>query len=435
MGVWHEDANNRDAKKKGSLGKLWKRLTGGGQAAGGKGSPTIQTTQPRQGHHQQYTTADDEYEELTPPPPLSYLVSRSTGSGDSHHIRHATSPPGPPTPNSPASMGSMPASPTPHLRSASAPMSASGSPLPTANSMPSPMSNRFPFRDGGDSTNVNYNLQPNHIDMEIANANANDRRAPSVRSASTGFSGGLLSPPSPRPMDTRSMRSSSSTPNTVIAPSILQKALPPLPTEAFGAPIPRPKRVFPPSPESLLTPLRNSASDVDIRRQSYGGVTAKKAEIPFEARSQRDARNSNFYATLPPLLPPPRIGARYDEFGASNHSLGNYVTSSMNGTTPKKRGSRFGLSSLFGKKDKETPHKRVSEGNAPPPDMTYSQWRPESPSMHYPQFSNTMTLSRSSLHEPAGPPRRNLSGLIVQDDDFVAYRYPSGDQPLDLLRH
>jgi len=80
-----------------------------------------------------------------------------------------------------------------------------------------------------------------------------------------------------------------------------------------------------------------------------------------------------------------------------------------------KRKSKFGFSSLLGKKNKD----RDSDGQL---DQHGAQ---PFPSMGHQHDDKNPRLSMA---------RRPLNELIAQDPEFVAYRYPTSDQRLDLLR-
>lgn len=104
----------------------------------------------------------------------------------------------------------------------------------------------------------------------------------------------------------------------------------------------------------------------------------------------------------------------------------------MTSPTPTKRKSRFGLSSLLGKrasKEKEA-HRFPTMRNSGTSDDIMTNGYNTSISRH-----SGMSLGGSG----PGPrlsitSRRALEELVSQDAEFVAYRYPSSEQRLDLAR-
>jgi hypothetical protein len=215
----------------------------------------------------------------------------------------------------------------------------------------------------------------------------------------------------------------------------LDKALPPIP----GVGQERPHTVmFPPRAESPLPtrtfPLYDARSEKGIprselepprlpneaRRQSLGGLTSRPA-LPKSPMRQ----------TEPQMR-------RYSEFGLSRRSLNRYDDDAMhyyekpsqileskspNGggygaqPTPSKRRSRFGLSSLFGRKSHD---KEMS-----------------APEMGLLSYSSATLLSQDRslgngrhLRNPSAC--RSTGALVDQERNFIAYRYPSVNEQLDL---
>ncbi|ELU42452.1 hypothetical protein AG1IA_03472 [Rhizoctonia solani AG-1 IA] len=177
------------------------------------------------------------------------------------------------------------------------------------------------------------------------------------------------------------------------------------------------------SQEPLVAP--RAPFGTETRRQSFGGTAA---------RPDLDG----------PLVPPPRIGARYDEFGASRRSLGSLDNRYTLGGKPEstKRGSmgrrlasfltggnkkREDWEPHFGRNSEQHPsypgpgqftHREVDgslselEGSDPDPAL-------QTPTAGY---ARSMTVSGKRLD-------------AVPMDDFVAIRYPSAEcQSLDMLR-
>ncbi|KAJ1304497.1 hypothetical protein OPQ81_005643 [Rhizoctonia solani] len=375
-GTIHADQPEKKKKHKG-LTKIWKIVTG-------SSTKDKNTT----AHEKQQL--DDE--PLAPPPPLSYLVARQGGdragggaSGARDLDRRASTP-------------------TSSSRSAAA-MSPATAP---SSILPSPTSQRFPWRDSG----------------------SDEDRGPREKS---GKESAYLEVPSPMSMSTVSPngvqgRRSFSTgtapsPNRPASFFNTNKSLPPLPSEAFtrgNGRLPmdaRPQTLAAYGPrrselniaaafsqEPLVAP--RAPFGTETRRQSFGGLTA---------RPDLDG----------PLAPPPRIGTRYDEFGSSRRSLGsldNRDRYTINGKPEStKRGSmgRRLASFLTGghkKREEWEPNfGRNAEQYPGPGQFTHR----ETPTAGY---ARSMTASGKRLDS-------------VPMDDFVAIRYPSAEcQSLDMLR-
>ncbi|KAF8908751.1 hypothetical protein CPB85DRAFT_1308584 [Mucidula mucida] len=179
-------------------------------------------------------------------------------------------------------------------------------------------------------------------------------------------------------------------------------------------------------------PFRNG----DVRRQSFGGLTTRPNLDVQLARNHGSTPRSST-----------ALGVNYDEFGGSRRSL-RLDSSSQNRASffgaPTKRKSRFGLTSLFGKKQPErnvmqenvvaqqVPSFRRSAGSDGLDDsMTNGGYG--STSRH-----SALSASASASAAPGArmsvTSRKALEELVAQDSEFVAYRYPSNDQHLDLLR-
>jgi len=173
--------------------------------------------------------------------------------------------------------------------------------------------------------------------------------------------------------------------------------------------------------ENMDSNLELPRFPTEPRRQSFGGMTSRPA-LPKSPISQTDSQMR-----------------RYSEFGLSRRSLNRYdddamhyydkpsqilVSKNTNGgndfraqTTPSKRRSRFGLSSLFGRKShsKET----------------------SAPEMGILSYSSSTSLSqeqtlRSNGHMRNASACRSTGALVDQDRNFVAYRYPSANEQFGL---
>jgi hypothetical protein len=385
-----------------------------------------------------------EDDQLLPPPPLSYLVDR--GPGDLN-ARHASSTP------------TLVNSPTSPKNGGFSSPGMSPSTAPSSN-LPSPSSSG---RSGADRDVViegrrvgpgggNYENQED-VAIDGAKGDDGERKShpgnvylmtlePSMRqrvlsspSLPSHHGGTILPPHSSRP----------------ISMTVREKSLPPLPNEFKGEQLQnessteRPRTVYaydprqmPPNPvvaNNLLQPqagFRNTES----RRQSFGGITSRP--------------NVNTSASVPPT-PMPFGDMAYDdsgrpmygEFGFPGGTLGqpeimqmHSPSQSLSGGT--KRKSRFGIVSLFGKKQ---------PSNEPVQDVGIVG-APNSPDFRSLQLSDSMShgpeggmgLVHPTLQQSTGGPRMSvmsrkaLEELVEQDPEFVAYRYPSNDQRLDLLR-
>ncbi|CUA66900.1 hypothetical protein RSOLAG22IIIB_00350 [Rhizoctonia solani] len=371
-GTIHADQPEKKKKHKG-LTKIWKIVTG--SATKDKHAPV----------HEKHQLDD---EPLAPPPPLSYLVSRQGGerggAGGARDLDRRAS------------------TPTSSSRSAAA-MSPATAP---SSILPSPTSQRFPWRDSGSDEDRGPREKREGSYLEV----------PSPMSMST------VSPNGRRSFSTGATTS----PNRPASFYNTNKSLPPLPSEAFSrgngrSPMdarPQTLAVYGPrrselninaafSQEPLAAP--RAPFGVETRRQSFGGTTA---------RPDLDG----------PLVPPPRIGTRYDEFGASRRSLGsldNRDRYTMNGKAEStKRGSmgRRLASFLTGghkKREDWEPHfGRNGEHHPSYPGPGQFAHR-ETPTAGY---ARSMTASGKRLDS-------------VPMDDFVAIRYPSAEcQSLDMLR-
>ncbi|KAJ3497573.1 hypothetical protein NMY22_g19684 [Coprinellus aureogranulatus] len=173
-------------------------------------------------------------------------------------------------------------------------------------------------------------------------------------------------------------------------------------------------RTLPPgvrAPHDFLPP--NAAfrtADNRDRRQSFNG-TASRPQM-----SQ----------TLPPfsIRQPPSFSPQYDEFGRSRGSFNpvdhldddrlRAVSPQPTGTA--KRKSKFGFASLLGKKSTKESENSTHYGAQPFPMMQST----------YDAGTHATRMSVAS--------RKPLDELVAQDPEFVAYRYPSTEQRLDLLK-
>lgn len=352
-------------------------------------------------------------EPLAPPPPLTYLLSREG--------RHASSPA--------LSTNTMRMSQSPVGLS---PTTASTSHLPSSSSIsrPSEQDSLYNQKSSGDPETRTV---------------AEDRLSKNLHS--------MTSEPDMRQLHSQSPSSSPShtpTPLTnhsgvttlAVQPSSLtrEKSLPPLPGQA------RERRPMDDRPKTVYTyeprhPAGGSTNDLlppqaqfrngDARRQSFGGLTSRPNLDGLVGRHTAGGPNARASAAFP---------ATYDEFGGSRRSLRLDSSSNRISTLqPAKRKSKFGLSSLFGRKE---PQKNLMQENVAQQVPTF---RRSGGSDGQDDNGYGGSVSRHSAFSGYGSQpgpgsrmsvtsRKALEELVAQDTEFVAYRYPSNDQNLDLLR-
>jgi hypothetical protein len=219
-----------------------------------------------------------------------------------------------------------------------------------------------------------------------------------------------------------------------------EKSLPPIPTGEQPARITpsdlRPRtyydhRTLPPGsgPAHDFLPPQAPFRTTDSRRQSFGGMSSKP--------------NLTMPTSKPVAFDSPRsFGPRYDEFGASRQSLGrlDLLTGTPIPSTTKRK-SKFGFSGFLGKKSDKREQEVVQEKSVHQfPAMAYSPYDVQDDTT---TNGYTTSVSRHSTFSSNAPgpntrmsvtSRKALEELVQQDAEFVAYRYPSNDQQLDLLR-
>jgi len=212
----------------------------------------------------------------------------------------------------------------------------------------------------------------------------------------------------------------------------LDKNLPPLPSGEHEPPMasPPPDRrsfavpnatlpmaAYPHNAHALAAPNPGFRSEDAARRQSFSGIASRPALLP---------RGAGLGNGTP--------GVRYDDFGASRHSLAAFEPA-PSGTA--KRRSRFGIGALLGRKEKSSggeQHRR-DMSSATMPGTGSRELNYDAFAGHIGAPSVSMSMSeRSSQHGLPLPSRRVLDELVPQDPDFIAYRYPSRDERLDLSR-
>ncbi|KAI0675114.1 hypothetical protein C8Q78DRAFT_965742 [Trametes maxima] len=410
-------------KKKSGLKKIWKLVTGSSKGTAKSASQSKSVDR------------HDDDAPLAPPPPLSYLVDREGGSAR----RHVSTP-------------SLLSSMSPNQFSQFAP----SPPTAPSSALPSPTSSRYPVleeKSSGEAhkEQVKQEMEPDHRISAFELGPANDSGSPDLeaRGRTTHSSSKTLSsigpptpgasPPSNRPQSLSIRR---------------DKSLPPLPGEST---IEFPNNPLPDGrPQTMYDLLQNSSNPMargllppqapfrtqDARRQSFNGL----ASNPHPAVQSLPARSPYVRGTL--NVPPFLAEEKYAEFGASSPSLaqwGGAQAGKRSLTTPskmKQRRSKFGLSSLFGKKSSESDRDPqgftpgVATGPVDPPD--YNPYRSSaSDQRDEPSFSGYNgpgSVHSSNAQRMSVNSKKNIAELVDQDPDFVAYRYPSSDQRLEVMR-
>ena len=415
-------------KKKGGLAKIWRIVTGSGKNEATNTRGVLQKTE-----------GNDDDLPLAPPPPLSYLVDR--GPPDLHgSLRHTSTPS------------------LPSAASAKFGLSSSGMSPPTAPSsiLPSPTSLRTPgpdveVVDSHNTNDGNINDQDHKFGQDDAPGQNQNVIWKSMQSIS------------PEP-EIRSQTTANSTwPSSInnggarATSFSREKSLPPLPTGELPAQVLpsdlRPRTLYTYDPRQLppgsrpghdFLPPQAPFRGADVRRQSFGGISSRPnlptQTMPVSTPVGFDAHRS--------------FGPHYDEFGISRRSLGRleHVQENPNRAPSPlpltKRKSRFGLPSLLGKKqdkqDKQDKREQPMQENPGHqfPSIGYSPYDTQddattngyatSASRHS-AISSSFNTQNPNLRISVAS-RKALEELVQQDAEFVAYRYPSNDQRLDLLR-
>ncbi|KAF8625417.1 hypothetical protein AX15_005381 [Amanita polypyramis BW_CC] len=408
-------SSDKQEKKKNGLTRIWRLVTGSG-----KGSMS---------ESRDVTRSIDKFEDdlpLTPPPPLSYLVDRGNSDMPMSNGRHSSTP-------------SLPSITSNKLAGNSPGMSP---PTPPSSVLPSPASSRP------------YGADVDHIEVKLNNSGNSDdqegQRHDEIIGKNKPFGLRKIHPVTSEP-DIRGQVTDNPPPPIPQLPTNIQnkplslvreKSLPPLPGEITVTRNPaeaRPQTMYndPRSsglgfPPPSITPFRN----IDVRRQSFGGVSSRPNVQTMSMKLQD---------------PHALFGLRYDEFGISRRSLGRleYIqkpsVQSTPSPAPMKKKNKF-LSSLLGKKQTRDSqlHLPTSQDSTadlqqfPPMRRSGSGGQEELGLNGYAtSTSRHSALSMGGthpLHRTSFTSRKALEGLVFQDPEFVAYRYPSNDQHLDLLR-
>jgi hypothetical protein len=253
-------------------------------------------------------------------------------------------------------------------------------------------------------------LDPHESDRAIHSMNKPDKPSltsdPDMRQAWTLSTGAAQLPvptPSSRPQSIRSR----------------EKSLPPLPSDAerksrppVPQQVPRPQTAFTYDRRDVPSGINGALQDDAARRQSFSGTSARPNGRPIQIQGD----------------------GGYDEFGnALGYPPSPYLPPAQSLPSipvPVKRRSK--LASLLGK--------RISRS-------------PESTLPYHQEYGTARSLTRdgedvlsnggyatsASRHSAlsAAPrmsvtSRRAIDELVAQDPDFIAYRYPSTDQGLEL---
>jgi len=386
---------SKSKKKIGGLAKIWRKVTG----------KIDQQETDVVLHH------DDS--PLPLPIPLSYLVERKLPN-DYGSNRGST--PSLPSISSPKAMGHFPLGMSP----------------PTAPSsiLPSPVSlQQFGDIEIVDGRQTMYSDNPAHDDP-IRQEDANGQQNNNLQSMQSFFSEPDLRPQNPLKSQVPPI------PNGAARPALLSmsrdKSLPPIPfgeTPAQALPSDRPKTFY-----------------VLESTPKIGSHDLAPPEAPFRGADRRHSLNGatsrpNLGAQTLPVIRPVdfdagrSFGRGYDEFGSSRRSLGvldhiqeNHIPQ------PTKRKSKFGLNALLGKKNDKR-EQDVQYDNQLLASLPYdaqddtTTGYATSTSRHSALSSSAAANMRMSTYS-----RRPLEELVQQDPEFLAYRYPSSDQRLDLLR-
>lgn len=286
---------------------------------------------------------------LAPPPPLSYLVERGPGEHNATGPRQSTI--SLPSPTSPKNVSSSPAvSPG----------------TPPSNLLPSPSSSR-PSPSSPRASNADPEIgaearRPSWNQEEQERADPTAEAGSKLLASPRGLHQVPSEPDIRRPQEESSSSPSSLTvprpPSTARPQSVLmrEKSLPPLPDEInlhppADQPDSQPRTVYPYDhrqiPAGASPPVQDFSAPrapfhaEEARRQSYGGITPRPT---FAAQTMP---SKGLY--IPDLEPPAN---RYNEFGSSRRSLGymDHIQENPPTSTPSKRKSKFGLSTLLGRK-------------------------------------------------------------------------------------
>jgi hypothetical protein len=395
------DEKEKPKKKRKGLAKIWNLV---------KGNPSKVNTlngSRRDSAPSQDTERNEDDLPLAPPPPLSYLVDRGQGEHIGSSGRHMSTP-------------SLPSTSSPRNQ-----FSSSGMSPPTApSSLPSPTSSRPPGPDRDIERNNSPQIDEKEIGAVIADESGRLKllhpvlSEPDIRQKhqqTTFTSSNSMTLP----------KSAGSKPQVTLS---REKSLPPLPFEV---------KLRPNNPATESRPQTLYTYDPRHVGQESGGLTLPNA--PFHAEPRRQSFSGsgsrpNLGIQTLPLGPSDHSkgpGGLYNEFGISRRSLGRLEHIAENPptpSTPSKRRSKFGFASLLGRKS--TPSDLINSSNSHEfPRLTTSVFEGEDSLAYTHSTSRQSGNTRMSIIS-----RKALEERVEQDREFVAYRYPSHDQRLDILR-
>ncbi|KAG1752934.1 hypothetical protein EDB19DRAFT_1903317 [Suillus lakei] len=394
------DEKDKPKKKRKGLAKIWKLVRGN------KEDLQIHASS-RDSARSQDTERNEDDLPLAPPPPLSYLVDRGPGEHLGSSGRHVSTP-------------SIPSTSSPRNQFSSSGMSPSTAP---SSLLPSPSSSR-----------------PSGIDRDAerkSSAQIDEKENYAVIADESGRLK-LLHPVISEPDIRQKLQQNTfaSTNGMTLPRSNKQqvmlsreKSLPPLPGEVKLRPNnpaaeSRPQTLYTYDPrqvgqESSDLTLPHAPFRTEPRRQSFSGSTS---------RPNLGIQTMPLGAYDPSKGP----GGMYNEFGVSRRSLGRleHIDENPQPFTPSKRRSKFGFASLLGRKFTQ-PEPANGGDSHEFPRLTASLFEGED--------NLTTAYTHSTSRQSAGPrmsvtSRKALEERVEQDREFIAYRYPSHDQRLDILR-
>ncbi|EIN12008.1 hypothetical protein PUNSTDRAFT_50784 [Punctularia strigosozonata HHB-11173 SS5] len=385
----------KQAKKKKGLAKFWRIVTGSYKS---KPSPN---------QARSLEKPEDDLP-LAPPPPLSYLVDR--GSGDHRHV---------------SSMPSLPSTSTANYSVASPAMTLSPATAPSS-LVPSPVSSRKSAGEHLHSDGEGNGLS----DQDSTPGEDRSRAAPAAGTSQEVGGRGRISPNSRREVLSSldiPLYANAARPGSMIR---RDKSLPPLPPEArsrhptsLGGDM-RPTTVFTYDPRQA--PFEGSSTVHELAQPQAPFRTAETRRQSFGGMATRPQMAQTLPATRAPSAARPEA---YDEFGSAaafNQANG----SAFSLRTPKKRRSKFGLVSFLGKKS-------VGHEPEPAPVPEFPLIRSSSSDARHEGMINAGyagAASPVSIPRMSVTSRKALEDLVDQDREFVAYRYPSDGQEVELLR-
>ncbi|KAG8759263.1 hypothetical protein FRC14_006339 [Serendipita sp. 396] len=448
-------------KKSGGIGKLWRMVRP--KKSESKHTNSVPS----------YAQEDDLSTPLPPPPMMPYLANQRQVPPP--HVRQ--------TSNSGSQNGYLP--PTSHPRSMSQPGTMSGGAIsPTtapSSSLPSPTSNRFPWRESSGDDRRQSVIKELNGDMDAQGGTSpepngsgqytdpNSNRLPMTAGSASSEYGRMLQPStnaqptrSPAP-STAILSSSAHSPRPV---SSVHKPLPPPPPNESNVrhtyTAPRPATMVVPE-EPYMPPTTYREDTYDNRRESLSGATVRVDALPPGAAQGLHVKRSI------PAIAYNDGGQPYQEFGRpyDNYGLTPYSNGTLSDSGKSKRRSRFlpFLSKKEKEKDKVPFAPQQLDGGfaqygrspsgplAPPirpglghngrsrssaslstPDYTGNGMQGlSSPSFGYTEGGRPMS-GYSTFTNGQRPNKALIDEVVPRDNDFLAYRYPSTEQSLDVSR-